>query len=95
MCVSTRALLLACKAGKPCVCVETHTSITVARTGANNREKRVFVALSFHATYTFHSDTGADYMACRQRLRTAFLMMSFLDAEGVWQGNSMLKQSGS
>ena len=22
-------------------------------------------------------------------------MMSFLDAEGVWQGNSMLKQSGS
>ena len=39
-------------------------------TGANNKEKRVFVALSYHATYTFHSDTGAEYLACRQRLRT-------------------------
>ena len=55
--------------------------------GANNKEKRVFVALSFHATYTFHSDTGADYMACRQRLRTADVTAVHVGKGGVFSND--------
>jgi len=45
--------------------------------------KRVFVGLTYLAVYTFNSDTGPDYIVCRQRLRTTDVKAIIVGKGGV------------
>ena len=53
---------------------------------AQKKERRVYLALTYLAVYTFQSDTGSGYLACRQRLRTADILAMHIMKGGLQIG---------